>query len=149
MTQIDLTRTANVPVTEGMHSFQIVDGEEGEGPKGTYWKFTVVCLDDGEADKTIIMVISLSPAARWKLEIFLDAVNAPKKGKAALEKFLNRKFRGNVTHELYEGRTQARIGEMFPFESGTARIASTTSIKTAEVEDAIPDDAIEDDEISF
>ena len=112
--KINLERTANVPVTEGIHTFEIVSGEEGEGAKGAYWKFTLSCLDPDEEGKNTSLILSLSPQSRWRLELFLDAVHAPTKGFATADKFIGRRLRGKVVHEEYEGRVQPRVTELFP-----------------------------------
>lgn len=148
MTEINLERTANEPISEGIHTLKIVAGEEGEGQAGPYWNFTVTCTDEGEADKTTRMFVSLSPQARWRLEIFLDAIGAPRKGKATIEKFIGRMFKGKITHELYEGRTQAKVGDMFSLAHGAPKataapvVVSASSVDPAS--DVLPDDVVED-----
>jgi hypothetical protein len=118
---VPLDRTANVPLSEGVHPLKITAGEEGEGAKGPYWKFDTACLTPGEEGKSPKpLYISLAPQSRWKLEIFLDAVGAPTSGAATVDKFVGRQFRGQIKHETYEGRIQAVIGEMFPRSGGTA-----------------------------
>lgn len=149
--QIDLSRTANTPVTEGIHPFKIVSGEEAEGPKGPYWKFNCTCLTPGEEGKNVFTIVSLSPQARWRLEIFLDAVAAPSSGAATIDKFVGRQFRAKVTHEMYEGRTQARLADMFPMTSGKVAPASpAVTIKRAAVSPVetteMPEDVVDDDE---
>lgn len=148
MTEIDLERTANEPISEGLHTLKILAGEEGEGEKGPYWNFTVGCTDEGEHNKTTRMFVSLSTQARWRLEIFLDAIGAPRKGKATIEKFIGREFKGRITHELYEGRTQARVGEMFAINRGATIAKPDTpvvvSASASDASDALPDDAADD-----
>ena len=151
--QIDLDRTASTPVTEGIHTFEIVSGEEGEGAKGAYWRFNLRCLSPGEDGKTAQLIISLSPQARWRLEIFLDAIRAPEAGKATIENFFKRKLRAKVTHELYEGREQARLTDLFP----AVPTAAATKVKAApvvvkSVTRDLPEDVVEesdDDAIEF
>jgi hypothetical protein len=118
--QINLDRTANQPVAEGMHTFRVVGVEEGEGAKGPFWKMICAPATAGEEGKTIFLFLSLSPQSRWKLESFLDAVKAPASGSAIVAQFLNREFRGKVTHEPYEGRMQAKITEFFPMTAPAA-----------------------------
>jgi hypothetical protein len=126
--QINLDRTANVPLSEGMHTFQISAGTEGEGQKGPYWKFDLVCLTPGDEDKAPKpLFVSLTPQARWRLEIFLDAVGAPSSGAATIDKFIGRKFRGQVKHETYEGRLQATVSDLFPLTS--AKPVTTNTAK--------------------
>lgn len=152
--QIDLDRTANTPVTEGIHTFEIVSGEEGEGAKGAYWRFNLRCLSPGEDGKTATLIISLSPQARWRLELFLDAIRAPEAGKATIDNFFKRKLRAKVTHELYEGREQARLTDLFP----AVPVAATAKVKAApvvvkRVTRDLPEDVVEgsddDDAIEF
>jgi hypothetical protein len=153
--QINLERTANQPVAEGIHAFKIASGEEGEGPKGPYWKFQLACLTPGEEGKTVFFIVSLSPQARWRLELFLDAVGAPGKGGATVDKFVGRSFRAQINHEPYEGRMQARVAEMFPITS-SGKVAPTpapvvTKVSGAPVEQkakGLPADATQD-EIPF
>lgn len=128
MYQVDLTRVADQPVTEGVHPFTIVGFDEGEGQKGPYWKFTMRCDSPGEEGKTLLHFVSLTPQARWRLEIFLDAVGAPGNGAATADKFMNRRLRGNVEHQDYEGRAQARLKEMYPI----SQVAEPTAAVSAE-----------------
>ena len=153
MYQIDLDRTANTPVSQGIHTFEIVSGDEGEGAKGAYWKFNLRCLTPGEDGKTAVLIVSLTPQARWRLELFLDAVRAPEVGTATIEKFFGRKLRAKVEHEIYEGRTQARLTELFP----AVATAAATKVKAApvvvkSVTRDLPEDVVEesdDDAIEF
>jgi|SRR3989304_536184 len=112
--QITLDRTANAPCSEGVHVMSIKEGEEAEGPKGPYWKFLLAPQTPGEEGKDIFFIVSLSTQARWRLELFLDAIGAPSTGTATIKNFIGRKFRAQIKHEDYEGRPQARVGEMYP-----------------------------------
>lgn len=119
--EVDLERIANQPVSEGMHTFTIVDAIATRGPSGyPYWNFTVVPETAGEENKTARVGVSLSPKARFFMEKFLDAVQAPKGGRAKMNQFLNKRFRGEVKHEDYQGSPQARIDEMFPVTTVSA-----------------------------
>ena len=111
---VSLDRTANSPVSEGVHPFTIMSGEEGEGKAGPYWKFILACQTPAEAGKQVFHICSLSSQSRWRLELFLDAVGAPKTGNATISQFVGRSLRAQIVHEDYEGRPQARVGEMWP-----------------------------------
>lgn len=116
--QVPLARTANEPITEGIHPFTIVGFSEGEGNAGPYWKFDCRCDTPTEENKMAKpLFLSLSPQSRWKLELFLDAVGAPPQGNATADKFINRRFRGKIVHDEYQGRKQAQIEEMFPLNA--------------------------------
>lgn len=154
--QIDLDRTASTPVTEGIHTFEIVAGEEGEGAKGAYWRFNLRCMSPGEDGKTASLIVSLSPQARWRLELFLDAVRAPEAGKATIENFFKRKLRAKVVHEDYEGRTQARLTELFPaVPTAVTPKAKAAPVVVKSVTRDLPEDVVEtsedddDDAIEF
>lgn len=111
--QVPLERTANDPVPEGVHLFTVASFDEGEGAKGPYWKFILACNTPGQEGKQVFHIVSLAPTARWRLELFLDAMSAPKTGSVTADKFVGRQMRAQVKHEDYEGRPQARIGEMY------------------------------------
>lgn len=132
--QINLERIANAPITEGIHAFKITSGEEGEGAKGTYWKFTATCLTPGEEGKSAFLFVSLSPQARWRLESFLDAVGAPTTGTATMQNFIGRQFRSKVQHEMYEGKRQARLADLFPMTRlvPTVKVEPQVEVKRAE-----------------
>jgi len=149
--QINLERTANVPVTEGIHTFEIISADEGEGAKGAYWKFTLSCQTPGEEGKNVIFIASLSPQARWRLELFLDAVRAPAKGVATVDKFIGRKLRGKVVHEEYEGRMQARIAELFPAVTENSARSPRPEVKVVKASAArqLPLDVVTNEEPAF
>lgn len=131
--QVPLNRTANEVLAEGMHNFTIVDSKEGEGNAGPYWVFYCASDAKGEEGKTARLFLSLSQASRWKMELFLDAVGAPESGNVTIDRFMGKRFKGQVVHETYNGKKQANIGEMFPLnKGGTAPAASPVVVKAAE-----------------
>lgn len=139
---INLDRTANVPVTEGIHQFQIVEFEEGESEKGPWIKFICVCKDAGEENKNPInLFISLTPQSRWRLELFLDALGAPKSGAVTADRFVGKMFRGNVGHEDYQGRLQGKIGEMFPVAASKTVAPSPAGTPVAKVKRTVKTNA--------
>lgn len=151
--QVDLVRTADQPITEGVHPFTIVGFNEAEGDKGPYWAFTMRCDTPSEDGKTLMHYVSLTPQARWRLEIFLDAVKAPASGSATADKFVGRRLRGNVKHEPYNGRLQAKIQEMYPLSqepSAPAAGKKTASVVAKKVtatvtQPELPTDVTQDD----
>lgn len=102
-------------ITPGQHYFRITSVEEKIGPKGPYfmWYLTV---EERSPDntKTGIFVTSLSPAARFKMVEFLDAVGAPETGSGTPEQFVGFMIRGNVIHEEREGKMQHTIETVLP-----------------------------------
>lgn len=113
---IDLERKANEPIAEGIHPFTVQSFEEGkkeEEGSHPYIILTCACNSPAEEGKTARLFLSLSPNARWRLEDFLNAINAPEEGMATADKFLKRKFRAQVKHEEYQGRPQAKLEALF------------------------------------
>ena len=130
--QVSLDRTANQPVSEGIHPFAVATFSEGEGNAGAYWRFDCQCLTPGEEGKMVALFLSLTPQSRWKLEIFLDAVKAPATGSVTADKFIGRKFRGQVVHGEYNGRPQAKIDQMWPLSAAAeAPVKVTRSVPPA------------------
>jgi hypothetical protein len=113
--EVPLDRTANVPISEGVHVFTVKDAEETESSKGNpMWVFTLACQTPTEEGKEARLYLTLTQNTRWKLELFLDAMRAPATGSVTADKFVGRQMRAQITHEDFEGRPQARVGEMYP-----------------------------------
>lgn len=124
-TAIDLERTANLPVSEGVHTFVIIEETETMGPSGyAYWAFTCVPETSGEENKTARFGVSTGATSRWRMEQFLDAVNAPKAGAAKIHQFHGRRFRATVEHRDYEGRAQADLKDLYPPTAPAVRVAA-------------------------
>lgn len=119
--EVPLDRTANAPISEGVHVFTVKDAEETESSKGNpMWVFTLACQTPGEEGKDVRLYLTLTQNTRWKLELFLDAMRAPATGSVTADKFVGRQMRCQITHEDYEGRPQARVGEMYPISQAGA-----------------------------
>jgi hypothetical protein len=158
--QVPLERTANTPISEGVHLFTIKDFEEGESSNGNpMWTFTLACNTPTEEGKEVRMYLVLTPNARWKLENFLDAMRAPANGTVTADKFVGRQMRAQITHEMYEGRAQARVGEMFPVTQAASPVAKPAApvpanvvkktVPPAKKPAGLPADAKPEDEIPF
>lgn len=164
--EVPLDRIANVPVTEGVHLFTVSRGEESVSKNNNpMWTFYLACNTPGEEGKEVPLFLVLTPSARWKLELFLDAMNAPKTGSVTIDKFIGRKMRAQIVHEKYEGKDQARIGEMYPVsaapKSSQAPVAKNPAVKNVSASTqeettsakkpvtAIPADAVGSDDIPF
>lgn len=113
-TPVDLTRTAG-EVSEGVHTVRIIDWEQREGNAGPYWNYTLEVQEDSvDNGKRLWHIVSLSPAARWRLEEFLDAVGAPRSGQAFGPDFVGSFMRVHVKHEEFDGKMRARIVGVLP-----------------------------------
>lgn len=123
---IDLERQANKLVPEGVHEFTIVDSGIGQGNSGAYWR--LACEAEGDLGMLTVF-LSMSPAARWKLEQFLNAINAPTTGKMHYSELVGKRFRGLVRHEEYEGQKRATVDTFYPVTNGSN---TSNTVKKAE-----------------
>jgi len=129
-TVIDLERV-DPNLSEGVHQVLIEKGEEKAGGSGfPYWNYQCRCTDADEENKAIWIIVSLAPAARWKLDQFLNAVGAPETGKANIQSFIGKKLRVSVVHEEYEGIPKAKVDSYIPAGS-TAESAAPTGLPGA------------------
>jgi hypothetical protein len=140
MTEVDLERKNNI-CTEGTHTFKIIKSEEKMGGSGyPYWNFQLNCVDEGP-DKGLAVwaMISLSPQARFKLDQFLDSVDAPTKGKISHEHFVGKTMRATVKWDTYNGSISAKPDAYLPAGSSVNPSAKPTLDSTQETK--LPKDA--------
>jgi hypothetical protein len=91
-------------------------------------------------------------------------MRAPATGSVTADKFVGRQMRAQITHEDYEGRPQARVGEMYPLTqvggptkpSPAAVVINKTPAATTPVtkkvvakKAGLPKDATEEKDIPF
>lgn len=130
--EIDLERVANEPISEGIHAFVVKSIEEKESGAGNpMWVVQLACLDEVDGGKQVPLFLVLTPNARWKFELFLDAVGAPRKGKAVAEQFINQRLRAQILHEDYEGSLRAKVGELYPMSTNPASVQAPASFQGA------------------
>jgi hypothetical protein len=84
-------------------------------------------------------MVSLSPQARWKLNEFLDAVNAPKKGKAVGSQFIGKYVKGSVIHDTWEGRDTAKLDSIMAVPANAMSQISMQLDSSKEDEDSTED----------
>lgn len=112
-TQVNLYRDPNANrCSLGVHLFKITKFEEKEGQQAPQWMFTCVCqdADPDNKGKTMTAFISLSEKARFMMDQFLDAVDAPNThGTITGESFVNSTFRGLVLDDEYQGNFNRKI----------------------------------------
>ena len=111
--EFDLTRSSGAP-TIGIHTFRVERVREDEGDAGPYFGLSCVCQDEGDDQgKEVYHILSLSAASRFRVDEFLDAINAPKKGKASRDLFQGKVFRGEVIIDEYQGKQRAAFKNVF------------------------------------
>jgi len=134
---IDYKRDSSLPAL-GTHTFKISEYKPNVGPQGPYWGYRCIISDNSpDRGKTIFLTISLSEAAAWKRNEFLDAIGAPKNGRGDGSKFLGKYFRGTVAHD--KERNAAVISNMMPYEGS---IQQPESVIAEQVPLEIPADDI-------
>ncbi|HZX14873.1 MAG TPA: hypothetical protein VFF49_10810 [Thermodesulfobacteriota bacterium] len=125
---IDFKRDSNLPAL-GTHTFKISEYKPNVGPQGPYWGYRCTITDNSpDRGKTIFLTISLSEAAAWKRNEFLDAIGAPKGGRGDGSKFLGKYFRGTVAHD--KERNAAVISNMMPHDGTTLHVEVETPTQT-------------------
>lgn len=143
MSSIDLKRSSGLP-SLGTHLFKIVRFSEETGASGPYWRFVIQTQDGEDKGKEMLLQLSLSPQARWKVDEFLDAMKAAKTGKADGEDFVGKMLIGEVIHDKYENRNVAALATMMPYDGKAPKV--TRPAKEGEAEQAeLPLDDAEDD----
>jgi hypothetical protein len=131
-TPIDLDRTTGM-ISEGTHLFRIETAEEKASTSSgnPTWYLGLICQDQGEDQgKKMLLALSLSVGARFKIDQLLDAIEAPKKGTWTVEQCAGKLLKICVTHGEYNGQPKMDAYRMLP-ASSTAVIPlperSTTS----------------------
>ena len=139
MTEVPFERGSII--TEGLHYFRLTSVEEKSGPKGPYYEY--ICTVEERSDflgETLPLRLSLSSNARWKVDEFLDAVQAPEQGKGTFQQFVGQMVRGKVVHGEYEGRPKAEIANVLPMDVAAPAPPPTTATPApAPTETAAPD----------
>lgn len=99
---IPLERRANL-ISETYHRFVVVDGEIREGQKGKYINFVCEVAEGGPEDgMRVYHMVSMTPASRFRMDEWLNALRFPENGNARLQDFFGRTFIGLVYTDTYE-----------------------------------------------
>ena len=149
--EIDLERETGL-VSAGTHNFRIAGCKESMGGSGyPNWAFDCICQDAGpDQGMHVRMNVSHSPQAAWKRNEFLDALGAPRKGKATSEYFIGKTFRGVITHETYKDQLQSIVDKCIVTDSPSPSIgASAPSASTDRPRVSIPTDVVKPKNIPF
>jgi len=111
----DLSRNSG-EVSVGVHNFLIKESFTGSSNGGPYLGYRLECVDQGEdRGKSHTIFLYNTPAARFKLDEFLDAVDAPKKGKATPEMFVGKYIRASIVPNPREKETyKAQVDKFLP-----------------------------------
>lgn len=145
---IDLSRTSGKPAL-GTYTFKVIRTSEHDGEAAPYWR--LICqIQDKSPDqgKEVMLQLSTSSAARWKLEEVLDAIDAPRKGNAEHSIFMGKLFRANVIYETNKQNGQEKVGlnNFMPYNSQGALPGFQPSEATPGVAANIPEELGGDDE---
>jgi hypothetical protein len=125
----DLSRNSG-EVSIGVHNFLIKEHFTGSSNGGPYLGYRMECVDQGEdrgKSHTIFLYNTL--AARFKLDEFLDAIDAPKKGKATGDMFVGKYIRCSIVANSREKETyKAQVDKFLP--AGEIAKPGNTSAKS-------------------
>jgi hypothetical protein len=107
--EINLQRDSHDPMSIGTHLAVVQYRGTSDGPSGfPFITVRLECLDEDELGNEALDRISLSPAARFRLDNFLDAIGAPRSGSMKVSQFDGHKVVVAIDHEDYNGETRAR-----------------------------------------
>ena len=147
MTDIDLSRTSGL-VDLGTHTFQVTDRSSEEmGQSGDpYWRLICKVISSGENQgKEVMHQISLGASSRWKMDEFLDGIDAPRRGKWSLGQCVGKKFRASVTHDTYNGKMKSTLETILPAADLQGSFDDMPSEVTTEDAD-LPADVLSEEE---
>lgn len=144
--QISLARTGGV-LPDGVYQLVIDSGEQKQGSKSAYiaLKLTVV----GRTIK-VFENLMLSDNVRWKLEQFLDAVNAPTTGNMSMAQLLRfikgKKIWCKLTNDTYESRTKNVVAGFLTAEEAAKLLEANPQPEQAANPGATEDEDFDDGE---
>lgn len=147
-TGIELSRTSGL-VDLGTHTFKITErsSEEMGGSGYPYWRLICQVISSGDNQgKEVMYQLSLSPQSRFRMDEFLDGIDAPKKGKWTLEQCIGKKFRASVVHDTYEGKMRSNIQTVIPAADLQKSFDELPSEEAEAEDEALPDDVVEEEE---
>lgn len=132
-TTINLSRSTGL-VSMGVHTFRVARISLSHEPGDSGYHFFFVnceCTDSGEdRGKEALLILSLSPKARFKLDEFLDAIEAPKDGEISAERFTKeftgKYFRADIVHDDSRGKPQANMSNLLPASEQISSIPADT-----------------------
>ena len=117
-TPIDLFRDPDANTcSQGLHLFKITAFDEIQG-NGDYpsWQYKLVCQDAGkEQGKSMLLFLSLNPNARFKIEEFLNAVEAPNKhAQITGDAFVGSTLQGLCMDDNWDGNVRRKVTNFYP-----------------------------------
>lgn len=110
--ELSLVRPEGGVVPVGESSFEITEVTvQRQTPSGfPNIRYQAVCLEGEGENLTVFDNVSMSPRSAFIRNEFLDALGLPREGSIKPKNDLvGLRFRAEVTHEMYNGRLQARF----------------------------------------
>jgi hypothetical protein len=110
------------------------------------WRIICKVISPGDDQgKELLHFISLGATSRWKMDEFLDGIDAPKKGKWSLEQCFGKKFRASVSHDVYNGKQVTKLETILQASDVQGSFEELPS-EVSEEDAALPDDVLDEDE---
>jgi len=131
MTKVNLKREI-VELSEGIHLFKITKSEERQTGEFPYWMFQLTCQDNTpEKGATTLLMVSLSPNARWKTEEFFNACGVPETGEMDHHDFVGKVIRGKIANEEYQGTMRQKCVQVFARSDKAAKTSPVVTAKSS------------------
>lgn len=111
-------------LADGVYDFEVTKAEVKKGPKDNYINWTCRCIEDKRC--SLFEVTSLTAESMWKLAAWLTALGETNLDMTKIdpEKYVGRKFRGEVVNEIFKGRKQNKLADHYPIDGSQSTKSS-------------------------
>lgn len=126
--EVSLVRDIHEPMSVGTHRVKAQFKGIGQGQKGPYLRMRYECIEEGpEEGFEATDNLSLSDAAKFKMDNFLDAIGAPRTGKVKASTFDGKELTVTIAMDEYNGNVRAKVDAYLPAgtasQNGTGKLA--------------------------
>jgi len=146
--KVDLSRSTGL-VSAGVHEFKVIKTSDGLGQAGPYIRLICAVQEAGpEQGMEGLLQLSLSDASRWKLNAFLDSIDAPRNGQVIHSFFMGKKFRAKIAHDETDSGARASFASFMKtavaMPTGVTELFERPAPTPAEDEDEDEEYVVED-----
>lgn len=139
---IPLKRTGGVK-PDGIYKLKIEKVEPKEGPKGPYLAMN---LKFDRSGGMIFHNLSMGDANRFRVEEFLDAIEAPATGNMSARQLVGKTVWAKVGNESYQGRPKNIVSNFLSEDVATQLRSEESRTMEEDLETSLPPEEEEDSE---
>lgn len=122
---INLERTSGIR-PDGVYQMRIKEIEEKQGSKAPYLALRLEFVKFSNSP-LVFTNVSTSPEARFMLEAFLDAIQAPTSGRLSSAKLRGKTFFASIGNESYQGRLKNVVTAFLTPEAAQAALSDAST----------------------